>query len=213
MQRQMQPPVAHTYSAEQCDIVRDWVGRSSSSALQSPGTCRHAWAALAALAGWLQHAHAQAAHTMAEDTAGGSGLFRLPVVSDVPNATGRRAASTPARAERRTRQLQPRDKGAAAVSSAQLGPSNRLCNTCMRARARAHRRQRTMHGSFVRRRIESVLQWTSPLQAAQHRARAAWKHPRVCARTPIVRGREKPPRLPTGPLALLPSPPRSIHLK
>ncbi len=56
------------------------------------------------LAGWLQHVHA---HTMAEDPAGGSGLFRLPVVSDVPNATGRRAASTPARAEHRTRQLQP----------------------------------------------------------------------------------------------------------
>ena len=61
MQRQMQPPVAHTYSAEQCDIVRDWVGRSSSSALQSPGTCRHAWAALAGwLAGWLATACARA---------------------------------------------------------------------------------------------------------------------------------------------------------
>jgi hypothetical protein len=160
MQRQMQPPVAHTYSAEQCDIVRDWVGRSSSSALQSPGTCRHAtpgcW-----LAGWLATAcdavHAQAAHTMAEDTAGGSGLFRLPVVSDVPNATGRRAASTPARAERRTRQLQPRDQGAAAVSSAQ--PIQPSCNTCMRAQWRTRAQAAAnMQGSFVRRRIQSVLQ-------------------------------------------------------
>ena len=100
-------------------------------------------------------------------------------------------------------------------------PSNRLA-TCMRARTRAHARARTharapaaahMRLRFVCSQTRPIGAFITPLQAAQHRARAARKHPRVCARTPIVRGREKPPRLPTGPRTLLPSPHRSIHLK
>ena len=216
MQRQMQPPVAHTYSAEQCDIVRDWVGRSSSSALQSPGTCRHAWAALAGwLAGWLagysmctrkQRTQWRRIPQAAADCFGCRWFQMFQTQLDDALRVHQRELNI-AR-DNYSHEIKERRR------SAQLSPSNRRAtHACAHSGARAHRRQRTCRVRSYADASNSVPQWTSPLQAAQHRARAAWKHPRVCARTPIVRGREKPPRLPTGPLALLPSPPRSIHLK
>ena len=159
MQRQMQPPVAHTYSADQCDIVRDWVGRSSSSALQSPGTCRHAWAALR----WLAALATACARTRKQRTQ----WRRIPQAA--ADCFGRRwfqmfqtQLDDALRVHQRelniardnySHEIKERRRSAQPSSAHPTVLQHAHARTRTRAQAAAN-----MQGSFVRRRIQSVLQ-------------------------------------------------------